>query len=61
MPGTIHDTSQHANNRCDLSYEPNRVRERVCVKLNRWLWRSDLNAHVATQMLITLSFLEFIH
>ena len=25
---TIHDTSQYANNRCELSHEPTRLRER---------------------------------
>jgi putative transposase len=25
---TIHDTTQYANNRCELSHEPTRVRER---------------------------------
>ncbi len=28
MPGTIHDTSQYANNRAELSHQPTRVRER---------------------------------
>jgi len=28
MPDTIHDTSQYANNRAELSHEPTRVRER---------------------------------
>jgi putative transposase len=28
MPGTIHDTRQHANNRAELSHEPTRQRER---------------------------------
>ena len=28
IPGTIHDTSQYANNRAELSHEPTRVRER---------------------------------
>ena len=28
MPETIQDTSQYANNRCELSHEPTRVRER---------------------------------
>jgi putative transposase len=27
IPGMIHDTSQYANNRCELSHEPARVRE----------------------------------
>jgi putative transposase len=26
IPETIHDTSQYANNRCELSHEPTRVR-----------------------------------
>ena len=28
MPDTIHDTSQYANNRAELSHQPTRVRER---------------------------------
>ena len=28
IPGTIHDTSQYANNRAELSHQPTRVRER---------------------------------
>ena len=28
IPDTIHDTSQYANNRAELSHEPTRVRER---------------------------------
>jgi len=28
MPGTIHDTSQYANNRAEVSHEPTRQRER---------------------------------
>jgi putative transposase len=28
IPETIHDTSQYANNRCELSHQPTRVRER---------------------------------
>jgi len=28
VPGTIHDTSQYANNRAELSHQPTRVRER---------------------------------
>lgn len=27
IPETIHDTSQYANNRCELSHEPTRIRE----------------------------------
>jgi putative transposase len=29
MPDSIHDTSQYANNRSELSHQPTRVRERV--------------------------------
>ena len=29
IPDSIHDTSQYANNRSELSYQPTRVRERV--------------------------------
>jgi len=36
IPGTIHDTSQYANNRAELSHEPTRVRERAYGSLNRW-------------------------
>ncbi len=28
IPSTIHDTSQYANNRAELSHQPTRVRER---------------------------------
>ena len=28
IPGTIHDTTQYANNRAELSHEPTRVKER---------------------------------
>ena len=28
IPGVIHDTSQYANNRAELSHQPTRVRER---------------------------------
>lgn len=31
IPNTINDTSQHANNRAELSHQPTRARERgVC-------------------------------
>ena len=29
MPNTLHDTSQYANNRAELSHEPTRQRERT--------------------------------
>lgn len=28
LPGTLHDTRRHANNRAELSHQPTRVRER---------------------------------
>jgi len=33
IPETTHNTSQYANNRCELSHEPSRVRERGTRKL----------------------------
>jgi putative transposase len=35
IPETIHDTSQYANNRAELSHEPTRVRERACESLHQ--------------------------
>lgn len=32
MPDVIHDTSQYANNKAELSHQPTRVRERVMRK-----------------------------
>ena len=40
MPETIQDTSQYANNRCELSHEPSRVRERGTRNLNRCIKRN---------------------
>ena len=34
IPDTIHDTSQYANNRAELSHQPTRVRERGMRKFN---------------------------
>ena len=36
IPDTIHDTSQYANNRAELSHQPTRLRERGCVVLNQY-------------------------
>ena len=42
IPDTIHDTTQYANNRVEVSHQPTRVRESgACVALNR---RSRPNA-----------------
>ena len=35
VPGAIHDTSQYANNRAELSHLSTQIRERVCAVLNR--------------------------
>ena len=40
IPETIHYTTQHANNRAELSHEPTWVRERVCEGSNRCTRRS---------------------
>lgn len=40
IPDVIHDTSQYANNRAELSHQPTRVRERGCCGLNQWVRRS---------------------
>jgi putative transposase len=34
IPDVIHDTSQYANNRAELSHQPTRVRERVMRRFN---------------------------
>lgn len=34
-PDTIHDTSQYANNKAELSHQPTRVREEGCLNLNQ--------------------------
>ncbi len=41
IPDTIHDTSQYANNRAELSHQPTRVRERSCVDSNQCNKLSD--------------------
>ncbi len=47
-PETIHDTSQYANNRCELSHEPTRVRERGMRKFKSMEQAQRfLNAHAA--------------
>ncbi len=37
IPDTVHDTSQYANNRAELSLQPTRVRERVMRKFKSML------------------------
>ncbi len=55
ISGTIHDTSQYANNRCEPSHEPTRVRERGMRKFKsiHQAWRF-LNAHAAVHNLFNL-------
>ena len=55
IPDTIHDTSQYANNRAELSHQPTRVRERGmrCFKSTRQAQRF-LSAHAAVYNLFNL-------
>jgi putative transposase len=55
IPETIHDTSQYANNRCELSHEPTRVRERGMRKFKSMEQAQRfLNAHAAVCNLFNL-------
>jgi putative transposase len=55
IPETIHDTSQYAINRCELSHEPTRVRERGMRKFKSMEQAQRfLNAHVAVCNLFNL-------
>ena len=48
IPETIHDTTQYANNRAELSHEPTRVRERGMRKFKSMHQAQRfLNAHAA--------------
>jgi putative transposase len=55
IPEAIHDTSQYANNRCELSHEPTRVRER-CMRKFKSMHQAQrfLNAHAAAHNLFNL-------
>jgi putative transposase len=55
MPETIHDTTQYANNRAELSHQPTRVRERGmrCFKSTRQAQRF-LGVHAAVYNLFNL-------
>ncbi len=55
MPDVVHDTTQYANNRAELSHQPTRVRERGM----RWFKSADqaqsfLNTHAAIYNLFNL-------
>ena len=55
IPETIHDTTQYANNRAELSHQPTRVREwgMRCFKSSRQA-QSFLSAHAAVYNLFNL-------
>ena len=55
IPGTIHDISQYANHRCELSQGPTRVRERGLRKFKSMEQAQGfLNAHAAVYNLFNL-------
>lgn len=55
IPETIHDTTQYANNRCELSHEPTRVRERGMRKFKSMHQaQRSLGAHAAVYNLFNL-------
>ena len=55
IPDTIHDTSQYANNRAELSHQPTRVRERSMRKFeSAQQAQRFLNTHVAIYSLFNL-------
>ena len=55
IPGTIHDTSQYANNRAELSHEPTRVRGRGMRKFKSVEQAQRfLGAHAAVNNLFNL-------
>jgi putative transposase len=55
IPGTIHNTSQYANNRVELSHQPTRVRERVMRRFkSAGQAQRFLNAHSALYNLFNL-------
>ena len=55
IPETIHDTSQYANNRAELSHQPTRVRERGMRRLKSMRQAQRfLSAHAAVYNLFNL-------
>lgn len=55
IPDTIHDTSQYANNRAELSHQPTRVRERGMRKFKSMIQAQRfLSIHAAVQNLFNL-------
>ena len=55
IPEAIHDTSQYANNRCELSHDPTRVRKRGMRKFKSMSQAQRfLSAHAAVYNLFNL-------
>ncbi len=55
IPDAIHDTSQHANNRAELSHQPTRVRERGMRRFkSAHQAQRFLNVHAAVYNLFNL-------
>ena len=55
IPNTIHNTTQHANNRAELSHQPTRVRERVMRRFKSTAQAQRfLNVHAAVYNLFNL-------
>jgi putative transposase len=55
MPETIHDTTQYANNRAELSHQPTRVRERGMRRFkSTWQAQRFLSVHAAVYNLFNL-------
>ena len=55
IPETIHDTTQYANNRCELSHEPTRVRDSGMRKVkSKHQAHCFLGAHAADYNLFNL-------
>jgi putative transposase len=55
MPGTMHDTTQYANNRAELSHQPTRVRERGMRRFkSTWQAQRFLSVHAAVYNLFNL-------
>ncbi len=55
IPETIHDTSQYANNRAELSHQPTRIRERGMRKFKSMLQAQRfLSVHAVVQNLFNL-------
>ena len=55
IPEAIHDTTQYANNRCELSHQPTRVRERVMRKFkSMYQAKRFLTVHASVYNLFNL-------